>query len=119
MNKERKTTGTEDNTLAHVDGNSKEQKPATYDPDRYKTTEGESGEGLPLEEQAPAKGYSTDPRQGKPAASLHLADEDMDKRPEDPKAKADDLQESFEKSKENSNLEKTKEELKEEQSRKS
>ncbi len=119
MENDKKSTEKQDNSLAHLTENKQENKPATYDPDRYLTNEGDAEEGKPLEEQEPDKGYSTKSRQGKPAASLHLADEDMDKRLENPEAKGQDLQESFEKSKENSNLEKAKEVPKEEKNRQS
>jgi hypothetical protein len=47
-----------------------------------------------LEKQEPHKGYSTDPKQSKTEASLHLADEDMDKPNEDPVKEAKNLKES-------------------------
>ena len=99
----------QDNTLAHVTKEEKEKKPESYDPDRYlpSATSGEEyEEGVPLEQAEPQEGYSTDPAQGKWSASLHLADEDMDRRLEDPEKEAQNLKESYEKSKENSREEK-------------
>ena len=90
----------QDETLAHVISEKGDQKPATYDPDKYvpKATSGEEyDEGVPLEDAKPDEGYSTDPAQGKSSASLHLADEDMDRRLGDPLEEAKKLQENFDK----------------------
>lgn len=98
-----------DETLAHVTYETSELKPATYDPDKYvpKATSGEEyAEGVPLEDAEPNEGYSTDPAQGKWSASLHLADEDMDRRLEDPLEEAKNLKESYDKSQKNSQKEK-------------
>ena len=95
----------QDETLAHVIPEEKDQEPATYNPDRYipKATSGqEYEEGVPLEHAKPDEGYSTDPAQGKWSASLHLADEDMDRRLEDPLKEAQNLKESYNKSQKNS-----------------
>ena len=99
----------QDETLAHVIPDTSDQKPATYDPDKYvpKATRGEEyDEGVPLEDAKPDEGYSTDPAQGKSSASLHLADEDMDRRLEDPLEEAENLKESYNKSQEKSQEEK-------------
>lgn len=101
MQNENKVENTQDNSLAHVLNEEKENKPKTYDPDRYlptSTSEQPYEPEKPLEEKDPDEGYSTNPAQGKESASLHLADEDMDSRPEDPMKEAENLKESFEKS---------------------
>ncbi len=101
MENEKKVEDTQDNSLAHVVNEGKEKKPKTYDPDRYlptATSEQPYEPEKPLEEKEPDEGYSTNPAQGKEAASLHLADEDMDSRPDDPMKEAENLKESFEKS---------------------
>jgi hypothetical protein len=109
MTQDKKTDKGKNNSLAHVIDEKENKDAATYDPDRYTTNGNDSQEGVPLEDQDLAKGYSTDARQGKDSASLHLADEDMDRRPEDPVAKAQDLKESYQKSKQNSDQEKSQE----------
>lgn len=99
----------QDETLAHVVNEQSDQEPATYNPDKYvtKATNGEEYEdGVPLEDAKPDEGYSTDPAQGKWGASLHLADEDMDRRLEDPLEEAKNLKESYNKSQKNSQEEK-------------
>lgn len=99
----------QDETLAHVIAETRDQEPGTYNPDKYvlKATNGEEyEEGVPLEDAKPEEGYSTDPAQGKSSASLHLADEDMDRRLEDPLEEAKSLQESYNKSQKNSQEEK-------------
>ncbi len=98
-----------DETLAHVTQKNSDKEPATYNPDKYvpKATNGqEYEEGVPLEDAKPQEGYSTDPAQGKWSASLHLADEDMDRRQEDPLEEAKNLKESYDKSQKNSQEEK-------------
>ena len=95
----------QDETMAHLIAEKSDHQPATYDPDKYvpKATNGEEyEEGVPLEDAKPDEGYSTDPAQGKWGASLHLADEDMDRRLEDPLEEAENLKESFDKSQKNS-----------------
>ena len=102
---ENRQVDTQGKSPSHI---SDEQKPDSYDPDRYvpdSTKEGQE-EGIPLEQQESGEGYSTDARQGKESASLHLADEDMDRQPEDPEKDAQDLKQSFEKLKDNSESEK-------------
>lgn len=99
----------QDNTLAHVTREQEKKTPESYDPDKYlpSATNGEEyEEGVPLEDAEPNEGYSTDPAQGKWSSSLHLADEDMDRRLEDPEKEARNLQESYEKLKDNSQEEK-------------
>ncbi len=101
MQNENKVEDTQDNSLAHAVNEEKEPKPKTYDPDRYlptATSKEEYEPEKPLEEKEPDEGYSTDPAQGKEEASLHLADEDMDRRPENPQEEAENLKESYEKS---------------------
>jgi hypothetical protein len=98
-------------TLAHVTPQKSDEEPTTYDPDQYlpKATRGEEyDKGVPLEDAKPDEGYSTDPAQGKESASLHLADEDMDRRLENPLEEARNLKESYEKSQKNSQEEKEK-----------
>ena len=105
MQYENKEETTQDNSLAHALNEKKDQKPKTYDPDRYQLADGDEKDfepEKPLEDRKPSEGYSTDPAQGKESASLHLADEDMDRRPDDPMKEAENLKESFEKSKKNS-----------------
>lgn len=109
METDNKVEKEQDETLAHVIPEEKDQEPATYNPDRYipKATSGqEYEEGVPLEHAKPDEGYSTDPAQGKWSASLHLADEDMDRRLEDPLEEAKNLKESYNKSQKNSQEEK-------------
>ncbi len=101
MENENKVKNTQDNSLAHAINEEKEGKPKTYDPDRYVLTNDSKQEyepEKPLEQKEPNEGYSTNPAQGKEEASLHLADEDMDRRPDDPMKEAENLKESFEKS---------------------
>ncbi len=101
MENEDKLEDTQDNSLAHVVNEEKENKPKTYDPDRYlptATSEEPYEPEKPLEDKEPDEGYSTNPAQGKEEASLHLADEDMDRRPDDPMKEAENLKESYEKS---------------------
>lgn len=108
MDTDKPTEKEQDNSFAHVVSPKKEKDPKTYDPDRYlpsATDGGEYEEGVPLEQAEPGKGYSTDPAQGKWSASLQLADEDMDRRPENPEDEARNLQESYEKSKANTRRE--------------
>lgn len=96
---------TKDNTPVTGTGKQESGKTSTYDPDKYipkQANEGDFEEGVPLASKEPEKGYSTDPGQGKQSASLHLADEDMDRKVEDPEAQAKDLKESFEMAKNNS-----------------
>ena len=109
MENENKVETTQDNSLAHAINEEKESKPKTYDPDRYlptATSEQPYEPEKPLEEKDADEGYSTDPAQGKESASLHLADEDMDRRPEDPMKEAENLKESYEKSQKTSAEEK-------------
>ncbi|TDB67860.1 hypothetical protein [Arundinibacter roseus] len=80
-------------------------KPEPYDPDQYipksATIEGYE-EDVFLEKVSPEKGYSTDPKQGMWDASQHIADEDVDRVPdEDQEKEAQNMKESFEKSQEN------------------
>lgn len=101
MQNENKVENTQDNSLAHALSEGKENKPKTYDPDRYVLTNDGNKEyepEKPLEDKDPDAGYSTNPAQGKESASMHLADEDMDSRPDDPMKEAENLKESFEKS---------------------
>ncbi|GHB73218.1 hypothetical protein [Persicitalea jodogahamensis] len=105
MDNKNKVDDTQDNSLAHALNEEKENKPKSYDPDRYlptATSEQEYEPEKPLEEKEPDEGYSTNPAQGKEEASLHLADEDMDRRPENPLEEAENLKESYEKSQKNS-----------------
>ncbi|WP_373512536.1 hypothetical protein [Persicitalea sp.] len=105
MDNDSKSEDTQDNSLAHALKEKKEDKPKTYDPDRYlptSTSEQPYEPEKPLEEKDPSDGYSTNPAQGKEEASLHLADEDMDRRLEDPVKEAENLKESLEKSKKTS-----------------
>ncbi|MPR35453.1 hypothetical protein [Salmonirosea aquatica] len=109
METDKKVENEQDNTLAHVTNQGKEKDTESYDPDRYvpSATSGEEHEeGVPLEEAEPDEGYSTDPAQGKWSASLHLADEDMDRRLDDPLKEAKNIQESYEKSEQHSRQEK-------------
>ncbi len=109
METDQKVEKEQDNTLAHVTKEKNEEKSGSYDPDRYlpSATNGkEYEEGVPLEDAEPNKGYSTDPAQGKWSASLHLADEDMDRRLDDPQEEAKNLKESYDKSKANAQEEK-------------
>ncbi len=95
----------QDETLAHVENEKKNKEPKTYDPDKYlPTSQGTERyePEVPLEDKDPNEGYSTNPAQGKESASLHLADEDMDVRQEDPIKEAENLKESYQKSQENS-----------------
>ena len=109
MEKNDKVEKEQDETLAHVISETSDQEPTTYNPDKYvpKATNGEEyEEGVPLEDAKPDEGYSTDPAQGKWGASLHLADEDMDRRLDDPLEEAKNLKESYNKSQKNSQEEK-------------
>lgn len=109
MKKESKLKDTQDNSLAHAFYQEKESEPETYDPDRYlptSTSEQPYEPEKPLEDRKPDEGYSTNPAQGKEEASLHLADEDMDRRPIDPLKEAKNLKESYEKSQKTSAEEK-------------
>ena len=109
METDKKVEKEQDNTLAHVTKANNDKEPGSYDPDRYlpkATNSDEYKEGVPLEDAKPSEGYSTDPAQGKWSASLHLADEDMDRRLDDPQQEAENLKESYEKSKENTQEEK-------------
>jgi hypothetical protein len=109
MNNDEINDKDKDNTLAHAIGSESEDGSKTYDPDRYvpksASIAGEENqqyaEEVPLEQAQPRKGYSTDPAQGKDEASLHLADEDMDRTNEDPEQEAENLKESYEKSQRN------------------
>lgn len=96
------------NTLARVESEKEERKESkfSYDPSNLIPKENiknqatdlhnEVKKEAPLEKEQPYKGYSTNPKQSKTNASLHLADEDMDKKNEDPIAKAKNLKESYE-----------------------
>jgi len=113
METDKKVEKEQDNTLAHVTSQEKGNTATSYNPDQYlpsATQEEEYEAGKPLEEAEPNEGYSTDPAQGKWSASLHLADEDMDRHLDDPQEEAQNLKESYEKSKENSSGEKEKQE---------
>lgn len=95
-------------TLAHVESEKEEKKESkfSYNPDNLIPKENIKNQATDLhdevkkeallEKKQPYKGYSTDPGQSKTDASLHLADEDMDKKNEDPIAKAKNLKESYE-----------------------
>lgn len=106
MNKS-KTRDNEDNSMAHYQSSNttKQNEPKTYDPDDQKPeTTIEVGQGyrdVPLEDSDPDKGYSANGGQAKWEATLPLADEDMDRRQSD-QNKNEDLQESYEMMKKNS-----------------
>lgn len=104
-NKDQDVKKEQDETLAHVENEKKNKEPETYDPDKYlPTSQGTERyePEVPLEDKKPNEGYSTNPAQGKESASLHLADEDMDIRQEDPIKEAENLKESYQKSQESS-----------------
>lgn len=100
------------NTLAHVENTDKVEKESnfSYDPDKQVPKEDIKNQPTDLhdevkkenvlEDKEPDKGYSTDPEQSKTEASMHLADEDMDKPADDPIADAKNLKESYEMAKE-------------------
>ncbi len=104
-NKKEDVKKPQDETLAHVEYEKKNKEPKTYDPDKYLPTSQGTGRyepEVPLEDKEPDEGYSTNPAQGKESASLHLADEDMDIRQDDPVEEAENLKESYQKSQESS-----------------